>query len=398
MVFFNSDFSDKFLGDKSYFDRNYILKKIEERRGLSQDLYERALNGLEYLSQLRDMGLDPIFKGGSAVQLLIPERIQRLSIDIDLAIDSSEKELTSILQQIHNKFNNKIYNFERVGTDLPPYLVLYNLYIPSLFSDTHSKIELDFLLHRPNYKIQQTQIKSFLYKSDFKVQTPTINALLGDKLTTLGPNTIGKSIDEKPLNIGKQLYDISVLFNYSDNFNDLFDAYYDVFNFEKNNRKIPSLTFEDAINDLIYICKIFSLSQHCPEWVKDEDIKDKMNFLKGGINNLMPYTSSELKLTPLKARTISAKISFLARLFLFKQNKNLKETISMNIFQQDNLKIKNLIKDVDKIDEMTRKLNQIEIKQRFHIQPKELKKIDPIALIFWFGYYFPKELLLLINS
>lgn len=137
---------------------------------------------------------------------------------------------------------------------------------------------------------------------------------------------------------------------------------------------------------------------YCPEWVKDEDIKDKTKFLKGGINNLMPYTSSELKLTPLKARTISAKISFLARLFLFKQNKSLKETISMNIFQQDNLKVKNLIKDEDKIDEMTRKLNQIEIKERYHIQPKELKKIDPIALVFWFGYYFPKELLILINS
>ncbi|KKN17086.1 hypothetical protein LCGC14_0969410 [marine sediment metagenome] len=220
---------------------------------------------------------------------------------------------------------------------------------------------------------------------------------MGDKLTTLGPNTIGKSIDEKPLNIGKQLYDISVLFNYSDNFYDLFDAYYDVFNFEKNNRKVPSLTFEDAINDLIYICKIFSLSQHCPEWVKDEDIKNKMNFLKGGIKSLMPYTSSELKLTPLKVRTISAKISFLARLLLIKQKQNLKETITMNIFQQDNLKVKNLIKDEDKIDEMTRKLNQIEFKKRYHIQTKELKKIDPIALVFWFGHYYPKELLHLLE-
>ncbi|MHA1456216.1 MAG: nucleotidyl transferase AbiEii/AbiGii toxin family protein, partial [Promethearchaeota archaeon] len=191
MAFFNSELSDKFLGDKLFFEKDFILKKIEERRGLVQDLYERALNGLEYLSQLRDMGLDPIFKGGSAVQLLIPESLQRLSIDIDLAIDSSEQELSSILEQIHNKFNKKVYNFERVGTDLPPYLVLYNLYIPSWFSDTPSKIELDFLLHMPNYKTQQTPIKTFLYESDYKVQTPTINTLLGDKLTTLGPNTIG---------------------------------------------------------------------------------------------------------------------------------------------------------------------------------------------------------------
>jgi len=325
MAFFNSDLSDKFLGDKSYLDKDFILKKIEERGGLVQDLYERALNGLEYLSQLRDMGLDPILKGGSAVQLLIPERLQRLSIDIDLAIDCSEEEITSILQQIHNKFNNKIYDFERVGTDLPPYLVLYNLYIPSFFSETPSKIELDFLLHMPNYKTQQTQIKTFLYESDYIVRTPTINALLGDKLTTLGPNTIGKTLDKNPLNIGKQLYDISVLFNYSDNFKDLFDAYYDVFNFEKKNREFHSLTFEDAINDLIHICKLFSLSKNSPKWVTDEKIKENTNFLKRGINSLMPYTSSELKLSLLKARTTSAKIAFLAKLLLFEHNKTLKK-------------------------------------------------------------------------
>ncbi len=398
MTFFNSDLSEKFIGKRSYFDRNFILKNLEERRGLTQDLYERALNGLEYLSQLRDMGLDPIFKGGSAVQLLIPESLQRLSIDIDLSIDKSEKEITSILQQIHNKFNKKIYNFERVGTKLPPYLVLYNIYIPSLFYDTPSKIELDFLLHIPNYKIQQTQIKTFLYESDYNVQTPTINALLGDKLTVFGPNTIGKTMDEKPLNFGKQLYDISVLFNYSDNFNDLFDAYYDVFNFEKKKRNLHILTFEEAINDLVYICKLFSLSQHCPEWIKDDGIKERFNFLKRGINNLMPYTSSELKLGPLKARTISAKIAFLAKLLLFKYNKNFKETISMDIFQQDNLKVKKLIKDFDLIEEIARKLSQIKIKERYHIQPKELKKVDPIALFFWFGYYFPIDFLLLINS
>jgi len=70
----------------------------------------------------------------------------------------------------------------------------------------------------------------------------------------------------------------------------------------------------------------------------------------------------------------------------------------MNIFHQDNLRVKNLINDEDKIDEMKRKLDQIEIRERYHIQPKELKMIDPIGLVFWFGCYFPKELLPLITS
>ena len=107
MVFYNSEFKGKFIGKAKFFERDYIISQIKERKGLTLDLYERALNGLEYLTQLRDIGLDPIFKGGSAVQLLIPENIQRLSIDIDLAIDSSEQEITSTLEVIYKKFNKK---------------------------------------------------------------------------------------------------------------------------------------------------------------------------------------------------------------------------------------------------------------------------------------------------
>ena len=237
MVFFNSSLKGKFLGDKKYFERDFILSQLNNRKGINQEIYERALNGLEYLSQMRDMGLDPIFKGGSAVQLLIPESIQRLSIDIDLVIDSTEKEITSILKLIHNKFNQKIYNFDRVGSkELPPHLVLYNIYIPSLFSENPSKIALDFLLHKPNYKIQQTPIKTFIYESNLTVKTPTINSLVGDKLTVICPNTIGKEMSKDPLNFAKQIYDIATLLEYSNNFIEIFDAFYDVFIFEKKTK------------------------------------------------------------------------------------------------------------------------------------------------------------------
>lgn len=294
---------------------------------------------------------------------------------------------------IYENFNKKIYNFERVETKLPPNLVLYNIYIPSIFFKIPSKIELDFLLHKPNYKLQETQISTFLYESNCKVKTPTVNALLGDKLTVLGPNTIGKTLDKNPLNFGKQLYDISILLEYFENFDEVFDAYYDIFNFEKVNRNLPSLEFKNSINDLVNICKLFALIVHRPDGLNDKDIISNIQFLKRGISNLVTYTSSKLKLNPLKGRTISAKIAFLAKLMLLKYNKSLTETIPIGIFQHSNKILTELIQDSSIVNEIIYKLSHLEYRERYHIVFREIKKTDPLALFFWYGYYFPDDFL-----
>ena len=82
---------------------------------------------------------------------------------------------------------------------------------------------------------------------------------------------------------------------------------------------------------------------------------------------------------------------------LLKHDNNLTKPLYMDIFQQNNLKVKNLIQYLNIINEMIKRLSQIEIKETFHIQLKELKKIDPTALIFWYGYYFPLDFFQLLK-
>ncbi len=390
MVFFEPEFNDKFIGKSKYFEPDFIKTQIIERKGLSRDLYERALNGLEYLAQLRSMGLDPIFKGGSAVQLLIPDNLQRLSIDIDLITDKSETELTSVLRKIKEKFNKKIYSFERVGLDLPSHLILYNLDIPSLFSDKSSIIQLDFLLHNPNYKIQRTPLKTFLYESKYDVWTPTIDALIGDKLTVLGPNTIGKPMTENPLNFAKQIYDISALLEFSKNFEEIYDAYFKIFKFEKKSRDLKKMSFNDAVDDLIYVCKLFTLVQHIPVSLTNPNIKAGVNFLKNGLSGLSSYTSSQLRLSNLRVRIISSKIAFLGKLLKLRHSGQITKSISMDSFKENNPIITGKVQDEKFVDNIEQKLDS---EENFHIQFKEIKKTNPISLIYWYGYYFPDEFL-----
>jgi hypothetical protein len=54
---------------------------------------EKAIYSLEYLGQLKRVGLDFVFKGGSAVQVVLQDKWARLSVDVDICCNVSEKEL-----------------------------------------------------------------------------------------------------------------------------------------------------------------------------------------------------------------------------------------------------------------------------------------------------------------
>jgi len=383
---------EKFLGDARFFEEKFILSQLENRRGLQRDLYERSLNGLEYLAQLKNMGLDPIFKGGSAVQLLLPEEIQRLSIDLDLAVDISELEIVEFLKSIHSKFNERIYKFEPSNRKLPSYYRIYYVEIPSFFSKTYSKLELDFLLHTPHYQIQEARLKTFLYDSEITVKIPTVDSLIGDKLTVLAPRTIGKPM-QNPLQYSKQLYDIASLFAISSDINMIYNAYLDVFEFEKLIRNLGEIDLIITIDDLISICKLYSLAVFKPDWITDNEIIKQINFLKKGIENLYAYTSLQLKFTLPRARTEASKIGFLGGLLKLIYKKDLQQTLSMKIFHSNYEPIYNLYRDSDYMNKVIDKISNLNQSERSHIFIKEFMKTDPLGLLYWYGYYYPFDFL-----
>ena len=70
------------------------------------------------------------------------------------------------------------------------------------------------------------------------VPVPTIEGLLGDKLTAFAPTTVGILYDpESPVDIIKQLFDVGQLFDAAKDIHQILDAYDRVFVAENRYRK-----------------------------------------------------------------------------------------------------------------------------------------------------------------
>lgn len=88
------------------FDR---LKRYASRRGLNEKFSNLLSRMKDKYPELREEGLDPLFKGGSAVQLLLPDGWRRLSINLDLVIKTSKEDFEEVLNNVHEKFGKEYH-------------------------------------------------------------------------------------------------------------------------------------------------------------------------------------------------------------------------------------------------------------------------------------------------
>jgi hypothetical protein len=86
---------DKFIGKKECFTPENIKKIVDEKKLTSVANLERALFSLEYVGQLWESGADIVFKGGSAVQILLGDTWNRLSVDADICTELSVTDIES---------------------------------------------------------------------------------------------------------------------------------------------------------------------------------------------------------------------------------------------------------------------------------------------------------------
>ncbi len=80
---------------------------------------------------------------------------------------------------------------------------------------------------------------------------PSVDCILGDKLTAFAPHTTGIPFGiDKELEIIKQMYDVSCLFDVFENYQDIYDSYMSTVTSEIRYRG-GNMTYEDSLNDTI---------------------------------------------------------------------------------------------------------------------------------------------------
>ena len=246
--------------DKITYTKDWIDSISKQNRNTDKILVEKVIRALTLLTELEQSGLKFIFKGGTALMLML-NKPTRLSIDIDIIVEKDQPNLDTYFSNICKK--GSFLHFtkqERVVTnniEKAHYKFFYN---PAY--TTHSQEEfviLDILFEsNPYISLVDTTIQSpFIKCSDepLFVKTPNFEGILGDKLTAFAPNTTGipyyKGTTSMSMEIVKQLYDIGNLFNVINHISEVRDTFNIIALNELKYRNLQHLAPADVLNDII---------------------------------------------------------------------------------------------------------------------------------------------------
>ena len=204
------------------------IRRLQNDTGNDPALLERTLFAFALLEALSLSGLDFIFKGGTSLMLVLDEP-RRLSIDIDIIVRPDidiEKHIEKAAltfpfirydEQIRRKQNNiKKRHFK--------------FYYISLLNQRELSVILDVVFEENHYlKSEQRAINHALIEVELPIVSvcvPSIDAILGDKLTAFAPHTIGIPFGTgKDMEIIKQFFDIAILFDMIDDFSEVKNTY-----------------------------------------------------------------------------------------------------------------------------------------------------------------------------
>ena len=193
-----------------------------------KNLIEKVIRALSLLEMLVGAGCPLVFKGGTALMLILGKSAHRLSIDIDvicppgtniedylkafadfgftdLELVERKQRNDANIPKSHSKFFYQIAY--RNDTDAQSYILLDVLY-----EDVHYSRTRQIAIDSPFIRLEGEPLM---------VTVPSAEDILGDKLTAFAPNTTGipyyKNGKSCSMEIAKQLYDVGRLFeNVSD--------------------------------------------------------------------------------------------------------------------------------------------------------------------------------------
>ena len=348
--------------DQQEISIEWINKVSTANRKADKILVEKVIRALLLLEGLVKRKLPFVFKGGTALMLHL-NSTKRLSIDIDIilpqAIDNLEEALDKVVKE--QGFVRKELQHRSTATKIKKEHYKF-YYIPHHKTNKEEEyVLLDILYEEVNYsKIVQLPIQSAfvpIQEDPFMVDVPSLEDLLGDKLTAFAPNTTGipyfKKEDSMSMEIIKQLYDIGNLLDTVTDANSIKTTFYRFAATELIYRNTPGLKEEDVLED-IYLTALCIAS-------RGTDGKGDFEQLQLGIRRIGSFIFSESYHIE-KAIIHASKAAYLATLIKYDAGKIEKYS---NPFE---------LKDWSISEPLNNKLNK-------------LKKSNPEAFFYWYKIF-----------
>jgi len=338
----------------------WIKTVSSKNRNVDKILIEKVIRALLLLEGLSECELDFVFKGGTALMLML-DSTKRLSIDIDI-VTSDKSNLEPMLEKfLERKYFTRLELQERkADSDIDK--AHYKFYYKPVHKTAQEEeyILLDILFEKLQYqKVLSIDIdSSFLQQSGnaAKVNVPCFEEMLGDKLTAFAPNTTGipylKNGHSKSMEIIKQLYDIGNLFDVSNDLETIQESFRRFAMSELSYRNLEK-------NQGIVLKDIFKTALCISTRGKEGD--GDFLALQKGISQIRAFIFSE-SFQIEKAIIRAAKVAYLSKLIELKEN-------TLERFENA-LQIKDWT-----------------IEQPFYNRLNRLKKSNPHAFFYWYKTY-----------
>ena len=295
---------------------------------LQWPLLEKVYRALLLLERLSMSGLDFVFKGGTAVMLLL-DRPQRFSIDIDIVKEGSIEfeTLDNVSREAGFLGVEQQQRQSASGIAKTHYKFFYTPMMPTGIGK--ETILLDVLQTDPPYpQLQDTPVALSLFPDlgeVVSVKTPTIDDICGDKLTAFAPNTLGipyeKSGESATLEIVKQLFDIGHLFEKVSDLGAVRSSYIEVGRREAEYRE-GAYSLRQSLEDTLQTALVIST----------EGAMGVGNYpeLRKGIDGVRQFVFS-YKFGVSHAVTYAARTAYLAACILYGESTIERYNVSMNL-------------------------------------------------------------------
>jgi len=296
--------------DRQCLTKSWILGKAAELAPVEPVQLERCILAFELLGRIADAEIPFIFKGGTAVLLRL-KSLHRLSVDVDISSQCPPAKLERELTEVGRRAPFLgCEERQRRQPPLPKKRHFYFAFKSSITGD-EGHVIVDVLEEGDLYPVVEdvpVAMPFFIPDHRVIVRVPTAEGLLGDKLTAFAPTTVGLPYDaESPVDLIKQLFDISQLFDRVTRLDTVITAYRRIFGAE-NRYRGNKFTAEQVLDDTYEA----ALTLAAIDLTKALDAQ-RTAVLKAGVANIAPLlVQSDFKLP--QAKAAAGKAALLSRL------------------------------------------------------------------------------------